>query len=63
MKLGTTAARVDGSARGIRSQIKGSVSRLGWHHTTKVAEATNQTPSKVEASSGGSPDTRRNGSA
>ena len=58
MKLGMTAARVDGSARGIMGQIKGYLSGLGWHRQTKVAEVKNQTPNKVEVPTSSSPDAR-----
>ena len=58
MKLGTTAARVDGSARGIMGQIKGYLSGLGWRRHTKVVEVRTQTPSKVEVPMSSSPDAR-----
>ena len=58
MKLGMTAARVDGSARGIMGQIKGYLTGLRWHRQTKVVEVRNQTPSKVEVPTTSSADAR-----
>jgi hypothetical protein len=63
MKLGTTAARIDGSASGMMSQIKSFLSGLGWHRKSKVAGSRNQTPGKVVTPPIDTPEARRDGPA
>ena len=63
MKLGMIATRVDGSARGIMSQIGSFLSRFGWHRKSKVAGTRSQMPSTVKTPPIGSPKALRDGPA